>query len=85
MNETATGRSSGLMIFLNAFPWKYHSGLRFKKWREEYSWLIIHRSSSYSYGDSAGLSPASLFIPGRAGEPVARRKCKRKRKRILNR
>jgi hypothetical protein len=31
-------------------------------WSKEYSSLIIHHSSCYSYGDSAGLSPASLLM-----------------------
>jgi hypothetical protein len=67
MNFFRTGRSSGLP-FLTAFPYGYtNSGMEVKKFPPAAAGL-------YSYGDSAGFTPASLFHPRHGGEPIRRGK-----------
>ena len=72
----ATGRSSGLVqLPCLPIPQVRKSGLESSEENEWWImnsfsgfnfhyWLFTFFKKPYSYGDSAGLSPASLFIPG---------------------
>jgi len=60
-------RRAGLLAWFTAvaFPWRSHSGM------ENSSGFAGGGNEPYSYGDSAGLSPASLLMARGANQSAA--------------